>query len=87
VAEVGDQEIDTPGKRHVLEAAIIALNISVTHSIGCLRVELEPMNGLELLKEIRQDAALSRIPFILVSADSNSTGARPGDGFARAARA
>jgi two-component system chemotaxis response regulator CheY len=32
---------------------------------------MEPMNGLELLKEIRQDVALGRILFILVCAESN----------------
>ena len=31
---------------------------------------MEPMNGLELLKNVRADAALKTLPFILITAES-----------------
>jgi two-component system, chemotaxis family, chemotaxis protein CheY len=33
---------------------------------------MEPMTGYELLKEVRQDPALARTPFIMVSAESKT---------------
>ena len=33
---------------------------------------MEPMTGLQLLKEIRQDARLSALPFIMVTAESKT---------------
>ncbi len=33
---------------------------------------MEPMNGLELLREVRSDARLKHIPFIMVTAESKT---------------
>src|SRR3989454_5315234 len=33
---------------------------------------MEPMTGYELLKEVRADAAIGRIPFIMVTAESKT---------------
>jgi two-component system chemotaxis response regulator CheY len=33
---------------------------------------MEPMSGLELLKEVRQDAKLKALPFIMVTAESKT---------------
>jgi two-component system, chemotaxis family, chemotaxis protein CheY len=33
---------------------------------------MEPMTGYELLKEVRSDASLGRIPFIMVTAESKT---------------
>jgi len=33
---------------------------------------MEPMSGLELLKEVRQDAKLKSLPFIMVTAESKT---------------
>ncbi|MDO9713371.1 response regulator [Paracraurococcus sp. LOR1-02] len=33
---------------------------------------MEPMTGLDLLKQIRADAALSKLPFIMVTAESKT---------------
>ncbi|KZK91373.1 Chemotaxis protein CheY [Pseudovibrio sp. Ad46] len=33
---------------------------------------MEPMTGYELLKQVRQDAALSKTPFIMVTAESKT---------------
>ena len=33
---------------------------------------MEPMSGLELLKEVRSDSQLEKLPFIMVTAESKS---------------
>lgn len=33
---------------------------------------MEPMTGLQLLKEVRQDAKLAHIPFVMVTAESKT---------------
>ena len=33
---------------------------------------MQPMTGLDLLREIRADATLHRLPFIMISAESNA---------------
>jgi two-component system chemotaxis response regulator CheY len=33
---------------------------------------MEPMSGLQLLKEVRADSRLSNVPFIMVTAESKS---------------
>jgi two-component system chemotaxis response regulator CheY len=62
------------GFKNVAEAA------SGTEALVKLRAEkfdlvlsdwnMEPMNGLELLKNVRADASLKHLPFILITAES-----------------
>lgn len=62
------------GFRNVLEASdgVAALQTLRTESVGLIISDwsMEPMTGLQLLKEVRADSRLKATPFIMVTAES-----------------
>jgi len=52
----------------------MALQVVQQHDFGLIISDwnMEPMTGLQLLREVRADAKLKHIPFIMVTAESKS---------------
>lgn len=64
------------GFENVFEAAdgIEALKILRTENIGLVISDwyMEPMSGIEFLREVRADKSLKNIPFIMITAERGS---------------
>ena len=52
--------------------ALKVLNESGPHGLIISDWNMEPMTGLQLLREVRADAKLKKTPFIMVTAESKS---------------